>query len=611
MKLKNTSRILAIALALVMIVPVISIPALAEDATTMTPNHIVDPLDFEGNTVGAHAGSPAEQSYPIGATYANFDGDMAVKFDMMIPSLTDVTYTYTSAGNTYYYSYEEYYNLYVNDYVTGDFIVLDRSGGVGFNCIYFLTAVTDKTFDADKFANGTDDEKAAEAAKLVFVDSTITTGKGLYIGRNGDTAYLYMYTAINTQVTDDADKVNVTPLATYHTREIFNKYLSDGTTINHAAIAQYAALIGNRYNANKQWKPLSDALTYNSEEGANNTYVYSADYYVPSGTQGSAKFILQNKELCTMNFTAGTFYNSKTALPKDEWFNVKIYLTLTGDTTSTAVIYLNDTEIASVNITAAIAANAWCVARIEQNFTTDYNKGSFYIDNVCAYEYEEGNTYYAYDANGDYVYYVNGQSYTEDLYTAETVIKVPTVTHEAVSALALTTADKSSIRCGTDSTSSGLRFLTTVNTAAIESLLEGIGSNVTEIESITYGTLIAPTDLLGGEELVLGFGGGENVSYINVITTTGRFYNEGESVNQFTGSIVNIYESNMTREFTGRGYCKIELASGDELVIYSASSKSISVAAQAEATLAAYENNEITLADVQLEQVKAFAAYAG
>ena len=89
---------------------------------------------------------------------------------------------------------------------------------------------------------------------------------------------------------------------------------------------------------------------------------------------------------------------------------------------------------------------------------------------------------------------------------------------------------------------SGMRFFTVADSDMLDKLPAGT--------VVSKGTLITPVDLLGGEELTLD----STCQKLNVLYQSNSYYQNG---NTFVGSIVNIKDSNITREFLGRGYITI------------------------------------------------------
>ena len=93
-------------------------------------------------------------------------------------------------------------------------------------------------------------------------------------------------------------------------------------------------------------------------------------------------------------------------------------------------------------------------------------------------------------------------------------------------------------------TPSGIRFYSDVDTDLIEKLRE-------DGASIEVGTLIAPKDYLDDKELTFESG----VTYALVKYESNVWY-ENDDFKGIIGSIVNIKECNLNREFVGRGYIK-------------------------------------------------------
>ena len=95
---------------------------------------------------------------------------------------------------------------------------------------------------------------------------------------------------------------------------------------------------------------------------------------------------------------------------------------------------------------------------------------------------------------------------------------------------------------------SGIRFFTTIDQNKICDLI----NNGAIVEK---GTLIAPSDIIGNSDFTTGIGK-ENVDYIKVKSLIGTaFYSE----NTLAGSIVNIKDKNITRDFIGRGYVNVKI----------------------------------------------------
>ena len=145
-----------------------------------------------------------------------------------------------------------------------------------------------------------------------------------------------------------------------------------------------------------------------------------------------------------------------------------------------------------------------------------------------------------------FIAYTDGTNY----YAAnETVTITEAKDFTTVSYGALTMKEGSSIRL---SNKSGIRFYTPIDAAKIAEL-KGMGA------TLELGTLISPKDLVGSE---LTFDLAE-ANYINVPYLATRYFEDAYVV----GSLVEIKDTNVTREFVGRGYIKVTLG-GVSVTIY-------------------------------------------
>ena len=114
------------------------------------------------------------------------------------------------------------------------------------------------------------------------------------------------------------------------------------------------------------------------------------------------------------------------------------------------------------------------------------------------------------------------------------------------------TKQTASIRIDTGATEeSGLRFKTDISNKFIADLrAQGY--------EVQVGTLIAPTDTIGVgtfTELKHEFGTAWK-DYVDVIADVDNPYDSGTAYNTYAGSLVSIYESNIDRSFSARGYVK-------------------------------------------------------
>ena len=154
----------------------------------------------------------------------------------------------------------------------------------------------------------------------------------------------------------------------------------------------------------------------------------------------------------------------------------------------------------------------------------------------------------------------------------------------------------------------GLRFITVFDTDKIAEL-QGLGATV------ELGTLIAPKDLLGGNDLTFGLNSSEYVDVKYAATGENGAYSWHKDVaGQIAGSIVGIKESNtsystengnIAREFVGRGYIKVTLDGKTEITYASYASGAIANNTRSLASVAdAYRKTENSGFDSQSNAIK-------
>ncbi len=127
----------------------------------------------------------------------------------------------------------------------------------------------------------------------------------------------------------------------------------------------------------------------------------------------------------------------------------------------------------------------------------------------------------------------------------------------------LTTEELSSVRLGAPS---GLRFATRVDKDKLDTLYNLIGTSLVKLE---MGTLIIPADY--GVDATHDALDASGKVYLDVKATYGKFYSdfdEDPDTTHFVGSIVNIKDANLDRNFVGTGYVRVTLNSGLTYVYY-------------------------------------------
>ncbi len=316
-----------------------------------------------------------------------------------------------------------------------------------------------------------------------------------------------------------------------------------------------------------------------------NDYYYQVPlWHIEAQSSGNTLFVAGEKNM-----------TSKLYIPSGEWFTVSTVIDLVSGATT---VYI-DGELAGSN-------------RLYKNNKTPKNPTNFTINGTSAnlpagflIKLVNPSSY-----NSSYTAY-NGRYGIDNLRVFEgtDLIKDPAAEITALLDGIITTSDVASIRLASPY---GLRFATEIDQekwATLTSLLES-----GELSAASYGTLIAPLDLLSGNAANLTFAAAQKLdvqanwgAFLNVDSATDP---DDSATKHFAGSIVNIMTGNIDRDFVGRGYIKVTLPHGTELVIYSATAKTISIKDQAQSTLDAVTNGTIALSDEHKAIVQAFAEYS-
>ncbi len=146
----------------------------------------------------------------------------------------------------------------------------------------------------------------------------------------------------------------------------------------------------------------------------------------------------------------------------------------------------------------------------------------------------------------------------------------------------ISTVDASSIRANSPS---GLRFATQIlDPERFDELFAQVGVNVRNVE---FGHLIVPQDYLNDTVLTIAALTAAGKNYLTVPATYGAYYSldSDPSTTHFVGSIVDLYDSNIARNFSAVGYIKVTLFNGKEVLYYSDTVHTASVQSVAQATL--------------------------
>lgn len=126
----------------------------------------------------------------------------------------------------------------------------------------------------------------------------------------------------------------------------------------------------------------------------------------------------------------------------------------------------------------------------------------------------------------------------------------------------ITPSTQSTASTRISTTNSGLRFKTKILKTDLYDLMAKFGA-----ENVSVGTLIAPADKLGEQKLTHAFGT-VNVDYIDVKADVNTPFAEIDGYLVYAGSISNIKQKNLDREFTAVGYISY-VKNGQTVYIYS------------------------------------------
>lgn len=149
-------------------------------------------------------------------------------------------------------------------------------------------------------------------------------------------------------------------------------------------------------------------------------------------------------------------------------------------------------------------------------------------------------------------YYVDNMQF---IYNSEDEIPttVPTTQPDEPNVVTVVTDEKASIRLNA---LTGIRFYTTIDS-------EQLAEYEAEGYTVEMGTLISTKELVGDGELSFDFTG----TKVDVAFTSDELYTE-DGFTGVVGSVVNIKDSNISKDFIGRGYVKLT-KDGETEIFYS------------------------------------------
>ncbi len=350
-------------------------------------------------------------------------------------------------------------------------------------------------------------------------------------------------------------------------------------------------------------------LVVKNQKMSGNTVVMQADYYVEKDSKGvfESQHINFSAENSTANAWLGLYRvnlelgaivpmfsvtSGEKSIPveKEAWNTVSMVINLV---TGEIDLYVNNICRASgvlasggVALTGVtLNAERWNVAKLMKSSAPENYKGAIYIDNIVAHSCDSGMIQYLpkeNNANGEIPLYVDlttkqgkkvsagpGAKYLVNEGVSAKNVYLP---NEVINNL-LAPVPGASIRL---SNSSGIRFGTQINTENLAVLEQYAKDGY--IKRIELGTLITPMSYVK-EAGAITFEALKQLSYsakyLDVKATSGKYFTiPGFALDEgfdktFVGSIINIRHANTARDFSAVGYVRIILNDGSEKYIYS------------------------------------------
>ncbi len=354
-------------------------------------------------------------------------------------------------------------------------------------------------------------------------------------------------------------------------------------------------------NVDKNLTPNNPKLSYTDYQKV----VLQASYYIPTGATGTFQSQMISYgandstsswlDFYTINLSAGTirtdaFGGSKAthSFPKDAWNTVSLVIDLvTGDTN----FYVNNVLVQSgvlnhrsadlKNVT--LDAGKWNIAKLNKN-GGDPNaySGCYYVDNAVMHSYTEGMEKSYSSENSLSALYVtvtnlhgNSVRHSGDctvLFNHGVTAEEYGLSEEFLDSV-IAPVPGASVRL---SGLSGLRFATQISTEKLDQILQMKEEGM--ISDVEIGTLITPRSYVE-EAGAFTIEALKELSYsttvVDIHGTIGKYYDlDGVTLDEgydktFVGSIVDIRPGNLSREFVGIGYIKIQLTDGSYYYHYS------------------------------------------
>ncbi len=355
--------------------------------------------------------------------------------------------------------------------------------------------------------------------------------------------------------------------------------ITNGTnTYNNLVLdvmSTYRAYWGGDGAMDQNWAMNHPQIAYNTEQKV----ILAADYYISTGAVGSFFGQLRNYqlngvsknwlELYVVNCETGVVRlgsASKTVARQGQWNHFELTINLvSGD----AELVVNGETVGSKNLGANLTVNAsrWSFCKLLRK-QGNYKQldGYVLVDNIEMLTATANNQVVTVDPENLLYVNVNGQKiYDNTFYITEGTPYTPVYLDVAKYASMLVTEDKNSVRLSKEA---GLRFATKVNVTLLDELFALIDTG--DVLDIEFGHLIAPEELIT-TELTKAAMDKAGMPYLNVRATYGKYYlfDDDTATTHFVGSIVDLYETNVARDFAGRGYITLNLKSGSTVDLYS------------------------------------------
>lgn len=353
--------------------------------------------------------------------------------------------------------------------------------------------------------------------------------------------------------------------------------ITDGTTtytgLELTTKDTYYAYWGADGTIDQNWQLPNPEINYTKQTSV----ILSVDYFISLDAYGKILCQMRNyasngtsaawMDLFYLDAGAGTIApkggTTSKGLNKGEWNNVMVEFDLLS---GTGKVYLNGVYVGNgtyaKNLT--LTGSRLMVAKQNRKYN-DYKKydGYFMVDNVKLMSSKNTVTV---DPNNLLYVEVDGRKIYANSFEVPSGSTYKAVYLKESDYLGiLETEASNSIRLFTEA---GLRFATQVDTTLLAKLYAYLDAG--DLAGIELGTLIAPADYISTDLSVAALDqAGKN--YLTIETDRDGYFNydQSDDTTHFVGSIVNLYKSNITRDFAGRGYAKITFRSGQVVWIYS------------------------------------------